>query len=148
MASISTTLTSREALEAWLLDFHKTTASLNAELTTDTFFTSDAELQYGNFPEVKGRDAVLGMFAPAFNNLDLMHHEIVNFDFVGPDKLYQSTTIKYVIKGDDAEKDMITIPAILSAWLKEDEGKPKMQRAEIYLDASQVFARMGEKGLL
>lgn len=148
MTTLSPSLTSRKALEEWLLDFHKSSATLDAKLCADKFFTRDVEMCYANNPPVNGKASVEAFFDKAFKALDLMHHDINYFDFVGPDKLYQGATIKYLVKGDDPDKDLIVIPAIQVAWLKEEEGKLKMWRSEIYLDACQVFAKMSEKGLL
>ncbi|KAK5939925.1 hypothetical protein PMZ80_007343 [Knufia obscura] len=148
MTSINPTLTTRDALESWLLDFHKSTATLDAKHCTEKFFTSNVELQYANNPVATGRENAQGFFDMAFKALDIMTHEIVYFDFVAPNKLYQAAKINYVVKGDDPEKDMITIPAMMSVWLEEQEGKLMIRRNEIYLDASGLFGRMGEKGLI
>lgn len=77
-----------------------------------------------------------------------MHHDIEYFDFVAPNRLYQVATIKYVVKGDDPDRNMFTIPAMMSVILVEEDSKLKMKRNEIYLDATAVFGRMHEKGLL
>lgn len=149
MSTINPKLTTRDALQSWLLAFHDSTEALDAAATVDKFFVPEIEVQYANNPVVKGRDTALGFFDSAFKALDYMHHDIEYFDFVAPDRLYQAATIKYVVKGDDREKDMITIPGIMSTILVEDaEGKLKIKRNEIFLDASRVFARMAEKGLI
>lgn len=114
----------------------------------EQFFTGDIELYYANNPRVSGKEAVGGFFDTAFKALDSMHHEIVYFDLVAPNKLYQAATIKYVVKGDDPDKDLITIPAMMVATLVEADGKLKFKRNEIYLDASALFGRMIEKGLI
>jgi len=148
MSSINPSLTSREALESWLLDFHKATATLDAQYCADKFFASDVEIQYANNPVVTGKDNAQAFFDMAFKALDMMTHEIVYFDFIAPNKLYQAATIKYVVKGDNQAEDMITIPAMMTAWLGEEEGRLVVKRNEIYLDASQLFGRMAAKGLI
>lgn len=148
MASISPALTTREAIESWLLDFHKSTATLDAKHSVENFFTPDIELQYANNPIITGRESAQAFFDTAFKAMDSMTHDIVYFDFVAPDKLYQAVTIRYVVKGDTAEKDMISIPAMMTSWLREDKGRLMMKRSEIYLDASQLFGRMAAKGLI
>lgn len=145
---IDSSLTTRDALQVWLADWHKTADSLNARLMADKFLASDIESQYGNFPILNGKEAVQASFNAAFQGLDHMHHEIEYFDFVAPDHLYQAVTIDYVVKGDDHNTDMITIPAIWSAWLVEEDARLKVKKSKIYLDASKVFARMSEKGLI
>lgn len=147
MSTIPSELTSREALQKWLLNFHATSKSLDARAFS-MLFTADAELQYANSPITKGREAIQQSFDAAFKHLDLMTHDIVYFDFVpGPEpKLYQAADIRYVVKGDDLEKDIIQIPGLLSGWLDMEGGMLKFKRCEIYLDASRVFGRMGEKG--
>ena len=148
MTSLNPELTTCKALRSWLLDFHASTATLNAHLVADNFFTSDIHLQYANNPTAIGRKTVQEFFNTAFNALDSMHHDIVYFDFVAPDKLYQAAKIEYVVKGDDRASQMITVPAMMTAWLREEDGGLKMWRTEIFLDASGVFGRMAEKGLL
>lgn len=141
-------LTLRESLQKWLLNFHEASGSLDATHYTNTCFTHDITIRYGNNTVVEGRNNVRAMFEGAFEGLDYMHHEIDYFDFVGPDKLYQACTITYLVKGDDKEKDMIAIPAMLTAWLRVEEGELKAYRAEIFLDPSRVFGKMAEKGFL
>lgn len=148
MTEIRSELTSQDALKEWLLAFHESTARLDAKSTVEEFFAKDVELCYANNPPVNGKKDAEGFFDTAFKALDLMHHDIEYFDFVAPNKLYQAATIKYVIKGDDPEKDMITIPAMMVASLVEEDSKLKIGRNEIYLDASAVFGRMIEKGLM
>lgn len=148
MSRINPGLVTREALKEWLLDWHASTETLDAKLCVDKFFTSDIELRYANNPPVKGKDTAIQFFDSAFKALEMMHHDIEYFDFVAPDHLYQAATIKYVVKGDDLERDMITITGLMSSWLVEEDGKLKVKRNDIFLDASQVFGRMAEKGLL
>ena len=104
------------------------------------------------------------MFKDVFAKLDQMTHEVNYFglstrfwrthdwtddgprpDFVEP-KIYQAATIRYVVKGDDAEKDAITIPgfAVFSTRVGDD-GRRRCYRAETFLDPSPVFRRIGEK---
>lgn len=150
MSILPEELTSREALTAWLLDFHRTSASLDAHAFATNFFTTDAEVQYANNPVSKGRDAVQRDFGAAFKNLDLMAHDIDYFDFVaGPQpKLYQAAKIRYVVRGDNTERDVIELPGMMVAWLGVEGARLKMKRCEIFLDASKVFGRMIERGLL
>lgn len=148
MTSINPALTTQEAIQSWLLDFHKSTATLDAKYCTERFFTSDVELQYANNPVASGREGAKDFFDKAFRALDTMTHEIVYFDFVAPDKLCQAATINYVVKGDDQTKDMIKIPAMMTVWLREEQGDLRISRNEIYLDASRLFGRMNEKGLI
>lgn len=148
MSKINPSLVTREALTEWLLDWHSSTETLDAKLCVGKFFTSDIELRYANNPPAKGRDAALQFFDSAFKALEMMHHDIEYFDFIAPDRLYQAATIKYVVKGDNLEKDMITIMGLMSIWLVEEDGRLKVKRNDIFLDASQVFARMAEKGLI
>lgn len=148
MPEIDPSLTTREALQAWLLSFHEATATLDTQQVGDKFFTDDAVCQYANNPEASGKENVLAFFNAAFNGLDLMTHDIVYFDFVAPNKLYQAATIRYLVKGDNPDRDMFTVPAMMTAWLEEQDGRLKIRRNEIYLDASALFARMHEKGWL
>jgi len=148
MSPIDSSLTTRAALEKWLLEFHESTASLDAKYCTERFFTRDVEVQYANNPTAQGIKQAQGFFDSAFNALDSMTHEIVYFDFVAPNKLYQAAKIQYVVKGDDSVKDVIAIPAMMTTWLVEEEGRLMVKRNEIYLDASAVFGRMHEKGLM
>lgn len=146
-AQISPHLVEPAALRAWLQSWHDTTFTLNARSVIDKFMASDIEWQYANFPVLSGKEAVYESFNAACQNLDYMYHEIKYFDLVG-NHLYQAVTIDYVVKGDNRDTNMITIPAIWSAWLVEEDGGLKVKRSEIYLDASKVFGRMAEKGLL
>lgn len=145
---ISPHLVEREALRAWLQEWHDASYSLNARLMVDKFMVTDIENKYANLPVQKGKEAVYSMFHNAFKNLDFLHHEITYFDFVAPDHLYQATTIEYVVQGDDPDKDKITVAGLWSAWLVEEDGRLKVKKSEILLDASKVFERMAEKGLV
>ena len=63
--------------------------------------------------------------------------------------IHQATTIRYLIKGDDPAKDVITIPGFAVFTRKQDQqGKMKCSRAEIYLDPSPVFQRIHAKSEL
>lgn len=149
MSTIPSEFTSQEALQKWLLNFHATSKTLDAKAFS-MYFTSDAEMQFSNNPIAQGRDAIEQSFENAFQRLESMTHDIVYFDFVaGPEsKIYQAADIRYVVKGDDVEKDVIRIPAFFAGWLKMEDGVLRIKRAEIYLDMSRVIGRMAEKGLL
>lgn len=109
------------------------------------------------------------MFKTVFAKLDVMTHEILYFgtsfsflhvafeptqmtycgmlDVVGS-KIYQAAQIRYVVKGDDPERDVIEIPGFAVFFLREREGeRPKLYRAETYLNPTEVFSRIAEKGL-
>ncbi|KAJ9603733.1 hypothetical protein H2200_011919 [Cladophialophora chaetospira] len=134
---------SRDKIQAWLEDFHRGSASLDAEKWCTTFMTSDIELQYANNPVLKG-PAVKAMFAQVFQQLDLMEHKIEYFDFVAP-RIYQAARIRYRVKGDDAADD-IEIPGFATFFVRnESDGSLKCYRAETFLDPSRVFARIAEK---
>ena len=148
MASISSELTTRTSIQTFLEAFHTSTAALDARSTVEQFFTSDIECQYANNPLAVGANTVQSFFDTAFNALDSMTHKIVYFDFIAPDKLYQAATIRYVVKGDDADTQMIIVPAMMTAWLREENGQLKIRRNEIYLDTNRLFGRMAEKGLI
>jgi len=148
MPSIDPSLTTRAALEQWLLEFHESTAILDAKHCTQKFFTRDVEVQYANNPTAQGIEQAQGFFDSAFKALDSMTHEIVYFDFVAPNRLYQAAKIRYVVKGDDPVKDVIAVPAMMTTWLVEEKGRLMIKRNEIFLDASAVFGRMHEKGLI
>ncbi|KAK7217482.1 hypothetical protein V2G26_005485 [Clonostachys chloroleuca] len=79
--------------------------------------------------------------------LDLMTHEVLYFDFVG-DQIYQAAKIRYLVKGDNPEEDVIEIPgfAVFNVKHGEDE-KLRCYKAEIFLDPSPVFHRIAEKSL-
>lgn len=103
----------------------------------------DIELQYANNPVVKGPD-VKAMFAQVFQQLDLMEHNIVYFDFVAP-RIYQAARIRYRVKGDDETGD-IDIPGFATFFVREEsDGLLKCYRAETFLDPTQVFARIAQK---
>lgn len=145
---------------------------MDADRWLDDFFTEDVSLQYANNPIIHGTD-VRAMFKMVFAKLDLMTHEIlyfgkalspcsmedgaVPFTFV-PDvvcldlvesKIYQAATIRYVVKGDDPERDVIQIPGFAVFFLRhqKDGTRPRLYRAETYLNPTEVFARIAEKGL-
>lgn len=110
------------------------------------------------------------MFKMVFAKLDLMTHEILYFgmgfpsylvrclrqhnltncdllDVVGS-KIYQAARIRYVVKGDDPDHDVIDIPGFAVFFLrKTDGGRLKLYRAETYLNPTEVFSRIAEKGL-
>lgn len=156
-SSIPKELTTRPALQQWFETFHNTSKTLDAQAFSQ-WFTTDATVHFANNPAAEGREAIASSFAFAFDRLDVMIHEIVSIDLVEESgqepRLYHRAVITYVVKGDDPAKDAIMVPAMMSGLpVVSDEGddkvgKLKLRRCEIYVDASQVFTRMGEKGLL
>lgn len=106
--------------------------------------TDDVEMQYANNPVIKG-DEVRQMFKTVFNELDMMTHEIRYSDYVAP-RIYQSATIRYLVKGDNRDTDEIIIPGFAVFYVRKDvAGKVKCYRAETYLEPSAVFQRIAEK---
>jgi hypothetical protein len=74
-----------------------------------------------------------------------MDHHIHYFDYVAP-RIYQSATIRYLVKGDNEGTDEITIPEFAVFSVRADEeGQIRCYRAETFLDASMVFQRIVEK---
>lgn len=63
-------------------------------------------------------------------------------------KIYQAATIRYLVKGDNPERDVIEIPGFAVFFLRHKDGeRPKLSRAETYLNPTEVFGRIAEKGL-
>jgi hypothetical protein len=106
--------------------------------------TDDVEMQYANNPMIKGNE-VRQMLKAIISELDKMDHHILYFDYVPP-RIYQSATIRYLVKGDNEGTDEIAIPgfAVFSVRV-DDEGRIRCYRAETFLDASSVFQRIAEK---
>ncbi|KAH7268355.1 hypothetical protein B0J15DRAFT_545223 [Fusarium solani] len=130
----------REEIETWLLEYHRGSKSLDADLWLDNFYTEDISLQYANLPVLSGV-SVRQMFKETFAKLDMMTHDIVP-------RVYQAATIRYLVKGDDPEKDVIEIPGFATFFVKkEEDGKIRCYKAEIFLDPLPVFQRIAEKGL-
>ncbi|KAL3419903.1 hypothetical protein PVAG01_08402 [Phlyctema vagabunda] len=71
-----------------------------------------------------------------------MHHETIHFDVVG-NTLYLQAVISYVVANDPENLD-ITIPAFAVFVFNEETGY--LDRAQIFLDGSPVFARVGIVG--
>jgi len=62
------------------------------------------------------------------------------------EKIYQAARIRYLVKGDDPAKDIITIPGFAVFFVRAGkDGTKKLFRTETYLDPSPVFKRIGEK---
>jgi len=148
MATISPDLTTRKALRAWLDEVHgpNGTASLDAKRVVDDVFTDDIELRYNNYPPATGKQAATGFFEMQYKALDGLTHEVPDFDFIAPDKLYQPAKTGWLVKGDDPAKDWITVQAFSTFWLKEEDLKLKVRKAEIVLDNNVVVERMKVKG--
>ncbi|KEF58658.1 uncharacterized protein A1O9_06584, partial [Exophiala aquamarina CBS 119918] len=125
--------------------FHAGSAALDADRWLDDFFTEDISLQYSNNPVIHGTD-VRAMFKMVFAKLDLMTHEVLYFDVV-ESKIYQAATIRYLVKGDDPNRDVIEIPGFAVFFLRQqkDGERPKLFRAETYLNPTGIFARIAEK---
>uniref|UniRef100_A0A8H7KFL2 SnoaL-like domain-containing protein n=1 Tax=Bionectria ochroleuca TaxID=29856 RepID=A0A8H7KFL2_BIOOC len=136
----------REKILAWLHEFHSASKTLDADYWLGNFFTENASLQYANSPVISG-PSVRQMFKEVFKKLDLMTHEVLYFDFVG-DRIYQAAKIRYLVKGDNPDQDVIEVPgfAVCNVEHGEDE-KLRCYKAEIFLDPSPVFHRIAEKGL-
>ena len=85
-----------------------------------------------------------------FSALDDFTHEVPHFDFIAPDKMYQPSDVGYLVKGDDPKKpeDWINVKAVGIFNLKEVDGKLRIDKASMVLDASQVTERMKMKGLI
>ncbi|RMJ19474.1 hypothetical protein CDV36_000863 [Fusarium kuroshium] len=158
-----TTEIGRVEIETWLLEYHNGSTSLDADSWLDNFYTEDISLQYANLPILTGV-SVRQMFKETFAKLDMMTHDIVYFgmflpcpllrrsilmgvDYVSP-RLYQAATIRYLVKGDNPEKDVIEIPGFATFFVRKGEdGKIRCYKAEIFLDPLPVFQRIAEKGL-
>ncbi|UPK92227.1 hypothetical protein LCI18_003162 [Fusarium solani-melongenae] len=139
-----TTDIGREEIENWLLEYHRGSKSLDADLWLDNFYTEDISLQYANLPVLSGV-SVRQMFKETFTKLDMMTHDVVYF---GIPRVYQAATIRYLIKGDDPEKDVIEIPGFATFFVRKGgDGKIRCYKAEIFLDPLPVFQRISEKGL-
>ncbi|RSL99587.1 hypothetical protein CEP52_009653 [Fusarium oligoseptatum] len=139
-----TTEIGRVEIETWLLEYHRGSTSLDADSWLDNFYTEDISLQYANLPILAGA-SVRQMFKETFAKLDMMTHDIVYF---GIPRVYQAATIRYLIKGDDPEKDVIEIPGFATFFVRKGEdGKIRCYKAEIFLDPLPVFQRIAEKGL-
>jgi hypothetical protein len=66
-------------------------------------------------------------------------------DVVGS-RIYQSCTIRYLVKGDDPDKDVIEIRGCAVFDRRQvADGRVKCSRAEVYLDPSALFSRIQEK---
>ncbi|KAF2665803.1 hypothetical protein BT63DRAFT_428750 [Microthyrium microscopicum] len=139
-------LTNTEA-EAWLQGFYDMADKLEAVPWFEQYSTEDTEIQYANLPLMTGKDA-LNMYIKVFGNLDRLAHSVKHFDVVG-DRILHAVTVRYVVKGDDPDKDVIEIGAFSECHLRRDEvdGKVKCARADIYVDPSPVFQRVAAKGL-
>jgi len=150
MAVINPDLTTKEALRAWLSEVHgpNGTASLDAKLVVDNTFTDDIELRFGNYPAVTGKETVTGFFEMQYKALDGLTHDIPVFDFIAPDKLYQPATLGWLVKGDDPDKDWIAVQAVSTFWLREEDSKLKVRKAELVLDVNAVTERIKAKGLM
>jgi hypothetical protein len=126
------------------IQFHEASATLDADHWVDGFMADDVELQYANSPVIKG-DEVRQMFKTVLSKLDMMTHEVRYFDYVAP-RIYQAATIRYLVKGDNHETDVITIPGFAVFSISKDSaGRVKTNRIETYLDPSPVFRRIAEK---
>lgn len=151
MTDINPALTTNEALRSWLENLHSPengTGSRDAVKVVKSFFTEDAELTYCNYPVAKGQEVITGFFKMQFDALDGFVHKVPVFDFIAPDKIYQPSDVEYLVRGDDAEKDWIHVKAVGVFWVCEEEGKLKIRKAQMYLDAVEVFSRMKSKGLI
>ncbi|KAI8716514.1 hypothetical protein NCS52_00945500 [Fusarium sp. LHS14.1] len=73
----------REEIEAWLLEYHHGSESLDADSWLDNFYTEDISLQYANLPVLSGV-SVRQMFKETFTKLDMMTHEILYFGMFLP----------------------------------------------------------------
>ncbi|RSL74763.1 hypothetical protein CEP53_000078 [Fusarium sp. AF-6] len=139
-----TTEIGRGEIETWLLEYHRGSMSLDADSWLDNFYTEDISLQYANLPILTGV-SVRQMFKESFAKLDMMTHDIVYF---GIPRIYQAAAIRYLVKGDDPEKDVIEIPGFATFFVRKGEdGKIRCYKAEIFLDPLPVFQRIAEKGL-
>lgn len=106
------------------------------------------------------------MFKGVFSKLDMMTHDVEYFgmapskqgrvknatklkltDYVPP-RIYQAARIRYLVKDDNPDKDVIEIPGFATFFVKSGEdGKLRCFRAETFLDPSPVFQRIAEKEL-
>ncbi|KAM3073398.1 hypothetical protein ACMFMG_004702 [Clarireedia jacksonii] len=134
---------STEAMLTWLNQLHKSSDSLTTN-DLSKFYSKDAVLRYGNDEEVKGVENITKFFHAVFPLLKLMKHELVEMDCVG-NKIYESCFITYIVANDPEEKK-IKIPAFGKIFLVEegDEEAGKIERFEVFLDASEVFRRIQE----
>lgn len=142
-------------VSGWLHRFHAASATLNAKSWVQNFMTEDVSFQYANQPIVQGRENVEAWFVPVLAALDEMTHFVEYFDWVAnKGTIYQAAKIRYVVKGDDRQEQAIEIRGFAVFSLRpvnagDGNGEElKCWRAETYLDPTEVFNRITEKGLL
>ncbi|KUJ20092.1 uncharacterized protein LY89DRAFT_470617 [Mollisia scopiformis] len=150
---------SQNEIAAWLKKWHEGADSLTSDYH-HMFFTKDAKLTYANNETLVGRDKIIEFFSQVFPLLQSMHHSTRSFTIpADKNQIFLRDTISYVVKGDPEAKE-ITIPALGAFFLVDDAGdrigkvdlkesdKEKteegavIERLEVYLDASEVFARI------
>ncbi|EEU43426.1 uncharacterized protein NECHADRAFT_82711 [Fusarium vanettenii 77-13-4] len=59
----------REEIEAWLLEYHRASGSLDADSWLDNFYTEDISLQYANLPILSGASVRQTTLVLAFTRL-------------------------------------------------------------------------------
>ncbi|KAI1417430.1 hypothetical protein F5Y13DRAFT_152809 [Hypoxylon sp. FL1857] len=132
--------TTRSEVRAWLERFHAANDSLDTSRLAD-IYAKGTKVQFGNMPIINGLDELQNFFAGTWAKLEMMHHEIEDFDMVD-NRIYQPCHITWQVK-NDPEKEEITVPAFAVVHLvTSGEEKGLVGRAAYYMDGAPLMAAL------
>jgi hypothetical protein len=124
---------------AWLTDFHKHMDSLDAQVAVPKFFAEDCVLSFGDNPPITGVSNIKDFLNGQYAYLESMRHTIKRVDVVS-DRIYQEADIRYVVKGDPEQKEILIKGIALVGKRPEQE---KMSTFTVYLDPTTLKERIG-----
>ena len=84
------------------------------------------------------------MFKAQFDKLDKMEHEVISrVDYVRP-RIYHAVSIVYRVKGDSQDKEIRNRAFAVFSVERDEDGRIRCERAEVYLDPSPLMGRIAE----
>ncbi|KAI2463302.1 hypothetical protein F4781DRAFT_417039 [Annulohypoxylon bovei var. microspora] len=130
--------TTQSETQAWLQRFHAANDSLDTSRLAD-IYSKNTKVQFGNMPLMEGLDELRNFLSGSWANLEMMHHDIENFDMV-ENRIYQSCHVTWQVK-NDPEKEKVVVPAMAVIHLvKSGHEKGLIDRAAFYLDGAPLMA--------
>lgn len=119
----------------WWQHFFLAVDEKDAQRLGDAWFAADFTLQFGNWPQVAGKDAAIGALDQFFGSIESLSHQLVNAVSEG-----SSTVVESVVTYTRLDGVSVSLPA---ATLLERDAE-KLRSLRIYVDQSPLHAAKAE----
>jgi ketosteroid isomerase-like protein len=127
-----------EATRAWVRDFYNGSNSSDINSWITQFYQSNAVLNFGNSPSLKGHEEIVSFFEKQRTILSSTKHDILHVD-VFSDRIYVQQKDTFIVK-NDSEENEIEIKAVVVIWKNVDENN--LSSMDVYLDPTPLKERI------